>query len=53
MSQLPVAVVQAGSYLFMDADYAANERPPPFRQSLFVLTTVMSVPRAGMAMRAR
>jgi D-serine deaminase-like pyridoxal phosphate-dependent protein len=34
--------VQAGSYAFMDADYARNEAPPPFRQSLFVLATVMS-----------
>jgi len=42
--------VQAGSYVFMDADYAANEQPPPFRQALFVLTTVMSAPRAGIAM---
>lgn len=37
--------IQAGSYCFMDADYARNEGPPPFRHSLFVLTTVMS--RAG------
>ncbi|HYF09594.1 MAG TPA: DSD1 family PLP-dependent enzyme [Acetobacteraceae bacterium] len=37
--------IQAGSYCFMDADYARNEEPPPFRQSLFVLATVMS--RAG------
>ncbi|WP_135468149.1 DSD1 family PLP-dependent enzyme [Crenalkalicoccus roseus] len=34
--------IQAGSYAFMDADYARNEEPPPFRQSLFVLATVMS-----------
>jgi 3-hydroxy-D-aspartate aldolase len=34
--------VQAGSYAFMDADYARNDEPPPFRQSLFVLATVMS-----------
>ena len=37
--------IQAGSYCFMDADYARNQSPPPFRQSLFVLATVMS--RAG------
>ena len=37
--------IQAGSYCFMDADYARNQDPPPFRQSLFVLATVMS--RAG------
>jgi pimeloyl-ACP methyl ester carboxylesterase len=34
--------IQAGSYAFMDADYARNEGAPPFRQSLFVLATVMS-----------
>lgn len=34
--------IQAGSYAFMDADYARNQDPPPFRQSLFVLATVMS-----------
>lgn len=42
--------LQAGSYAFMDADYAANERDPrapAFEHSLFVLTTVMSVPRHG------
>lgn len=41
--------VQAGSYAFMDADYARNDDPPPFRQSLFVLAQVMSAPRAGVA----
>jgi D-serine deaminase-like pyridoxal phosphate-dependent protein len=39
--------IQAGSYAFMDADYARNESPPPFRQSLFVLAEVMSAPRPG------
>jgi D-serine deaminase-like pyridoxal phosphate-dependent protein len=38
--------LQAGSYIFMDADYAANEwadsGQPPFQHSLFVWTTVMS-----------
>jgi len=34
--------IQAGSYAFMDADYGRNADPPPFRQSLFVLATVMS-----------
>jgi D-serine deaminase-like pyridoxal phosphate-dependent protein len=34
--------IQAGSYAFMDADYARNAEPPPFRQALFVLATVMS-----------
>ena len=41
--------IQAGSYAFMDADYARNQDPPPFRQSLFVLAEVMSAPRAGVA----
>ncbi len=41
--------LQAGSYVFMDADYARNRPAPPFQQSLFVLTTVMSVPRADIA----
>ncbi|MBL0421678.1 DSD1 family PLP-dependent enzyme [Ramlibacter sp. AW1] len=38
--------VQAGSFLFMDADYAANERDPAqplFEQALFVRTQVISV----------
>ena len=37
--------LQAGSYLFMDADYAANEadpRTPAFEHALFVKTQVMS-----------
>jgi D-serine deaminase-like pyridoxal phosphate-dependent protein len=37
--------VQPGSYLFMDADYNRNEFDalwPPFEQSLFVWSTVMS-----------
>ncbi|WP_237215309.1 DSD1 family PLP-dependent enzyme [Falsiroseomonas oryziterrae] len=41
--------IQAGSYAFMDADYARNAEPPPFRQALFVLSQVMSAPRAGVA----
>ncbi|WBV42457.1 DSD1 family PLP-dependent enzyme [Pseudoroseomonas cervicalis] len=41
--------VQAGSYAFMDADYAANEQAPPFRHALFVLAQVMSAPRQGFA----
>ncbi|TCZ65407.1 DSD1 family PLP-dependent enzyme [Roseicella aquatilis] len=41
--------IQAGSYAFMDADYARNEAPPPFRQSLFVLATVMSRAIPGVA----
>ena len=41
--------LQVGSYVFMDADYARNEQAPPFAQSLFVLTTVMSAPRRDLA----
>ncbi|HYW77503.1 MAG TPA: DSD1 family PLP-dependent enzyme, partial [Gammaproteobacteria bacterium] len=46
--------LQAGSYVFMDADYGRNldadgEPVSTFRQSLFVLTTVMSAPVAGRA----
>lgn len=41
--------LQGGSYIFMDADYGRNQPAPPFRQSLFVLASVMSVTRDGMA----
>jgi D-serine deaminase-like pyridoxal phosphate-dependent protein len=41
--------IQAGSYAFMDADYARNEGPPPFAQALFVLSTVMSRALPGVA----
>ena len=46
--------IQAGSYVFMDADYARNldEAGAPigtFRHSLFVLATVMSVPNRSIA----
>ncbi|HEX5326505.1 MAG TPA: DSD1 family PLP-dependent enzyme [Acetobacteraceae bacterium] len=46
--------IQAGSYVFMDADYARNldEAGQPvvtFRHALFVLATVMSAPRKGVA----
>lgn len=38
--------LQAGSYAFMDGDYGANDWDGPlaFQNSLFVLSTVMSVP---------
>jgi 3-hydroxy-D-aspartate aldolase len=41
--------LQAGSYIFMDADYARNRRADggafdTFQQALFVLATVMSAP---------
>ena len=46
--------IQAGSYVFMDADYARNldEAGAPvstFRHSLFVLATVMSAPKRELA----
>lgn len=46
--------LQLGSFIFMDADYARNldDTGAPvsqFQQSLFVLSTVMSVPRTGTA----
>ena len=41
--------LQVGSYIFMDADYGRNQPAPPFRQALFVLSSVMSVTRAGLA----
>jgi D-serine deaminase-like pyridoxal phosphate-dependent protein len=46
--------LQAGSYIFLDADYARNERAESlaggdFEHSLFVLATVMSLPRPGRA----
>jgi D-serine deaminase-like pyridoxal phosphate-dependent protein len=44
--------IQPGSYVFMDADYARNEWAAPlprFQHSLFVLATVMSRPKAGVA----
>ena len=46
--------LQAGSYIFMDADYAQNHREDggafdEFQHSLFVYTTVMSTPEPGRA----
>ena len=44
--------IQPGSYVFMDADYARNEWAAPlprFGHALFVLSTVMSRPRPGVA----
>lgn len=46
--------VQAGSYIFMDSDYARIEGPEgaaalPFRQALFVLASVISRPRENIA----
>jgi D-serine deaminase-like pyridoxal phosphate-dependent protein len=41
--------LQPGSYVFMDADYGRNQWDgfPRFRQSLYVWTTVMSVPNSS------
>ena len=43
--------IQAGSYCFMDADYARNAggASAGFRHALFVLSTVMSQARQGLA----
>jgi D-serine deaminase-like pyridoxal phosphate-dependent protein len=44
--------LQAGSYIFMDRDYADNQRAEGdvhFQHALFVLTTVMSRPTADRA----
>ena len=43
--------IQAGSYAFMDADYARNQggTSAGFRHALFVLSTVMSQSRQGLA----
>lgn len=46
--------LQAGSYIFMDADYARNRKPDgsdfdTFEHALFVLATVMSTPVAERA----
>ena len=45
----PYTELQVGSYVFMDADYAAirdeESRPLPFEPSLFVLATVISANR--------
>ena len=44
----PYTELQVGSYLFMDADYRRLQgRVWPFRSSLFVLATVVSVNRVG------
>lgn len=43
--------IQAGSYAFMDVDYAANDwaQTPTFKHSLFVLATVISTPTPDRA----
>ena len=46
--------LQAGSYIFLDADYSKNERAgsddaPQFQNSLFIVSTVVSNADAGAA----
>jgi D-serine deaminase-like pyridoxal phosphate-dependent protein len=41
--------LQAGSYVFMDADYGRNIAPPAFENALFVLGTCISTARPGHA----
>lgn len=44
--------VQAGSYIFMDRDYASNQRDThdlPFEHALFVKTAILSHPTEGRA----
>ena len=44
--------VQAGSYIFMDRDYATNQRAEhdlPFEHALFVKTAILSHPTQGRA----
>ncbi len=41
--------LQAGSYVFMDADYGRNTAPPQFENALLVLATCISTARAGQA----
>jgi D-serine deaminase-like pyridoxal phosphate-dependent protein len=37
--------IQPGSYVLMDADYALNDEPPPFRQAISVLARVITTHR--------
>jgi len=41
--------LQCGSYVFMDADYGRNDTAYPFRNALFVLTSVISSAAPGRA----
>ena len=54
MAARALTEIQAGSYLFMDTDYARNldaagQPVSTFRHALFVLSTVMSAPQSGRA----
>lgn len=44
-----VTEIEAGSYVFMDANYSTAEGLEKFGYALTVLTTVLSVPRLGTA----
>ena len=44
--------IQPGSYVLMDADYAKNAEPPPFRQALHVLGRVISTHRDRVVLDA-
>jgi D-serine deaminase-like pyridoxal phosphate-dependent protein len=41
--------LQCGSYVLMDADYGRNETAKPFRNALFVLSTIISAAAPGRA----
>jgi D-serine deaminase-like pyridoxal phosphate-dependent protein len=41
--------LQCGSYVFMDADYGRNDTAYPFRNALFILTSVISAAAPGRA----
>jgi 3-hydroxy-D-aspartate aldolase len=44
-----VTEIEAGSYVFMDARYSTAEGLEKFGHALTVLTTILSVPRPGVA----
>ena len=44
-----ITEVEAGSYVFMDASYSSIEGLERFGYALTVLTTILSVPRSGVA----
>lgn len=41
--------LQCGSYVLMDADYGRNETAKPFKNALFVLSTIISAAAPGRA----
>jgi D-serine deaminase-like pyridoxal phosphate-dependent protein len=44
-----ITEVEAGSYVFMDAKYATVEGLEKYEKALTILTTVISIPRPGVA----